>query len=105
MLRFAFKRSSKRPPTLNDAVRAGNSGTGIYSVAAYSVIRYNAGMELNLTYPKIVVTLVIVAWALITGYMVARQRSLTPTLGDTLLAAMMNSPFLLFLGSPFVWML
>lgn len=62
-------------------------------------------MELNLTYPKIVVTLVIVAWALISGYMVARRKSLTPTLGDTLLASMVNSPFLLFLGIPFVWML
>jgi hypothetical protein len=68
-------------------------------------MRYNLGMELNFLFPKIVVTLVIVAWAMLVGYRLARRISETPTLGDTLIWAMKGSPWLLTLGVGFVWML
>lgn len=68
-------------------------------------MRYDALMELHLFFPKLVVTLVILAWALVTGYRFARATALYPTLGDTLIGAMKNSPYLLFLAIPIVWML
>ena len=62
-------------------------------------------MELNLFFPKLWVTLIVVAFALISGYRNALGGSLRPTLGDTIIGALKTCPFLLGLGIPFVWML